>query len=903
MRPNHEGPRAGFFLAALLLTGGLIAASQAAPVIRSSHPPAVDTYRQPIRFEPNLGQTDPQVRYLARTPGCTLFLTQDEAVLAPAPAVGSRGPGKAALRMKLVGANPRPRMHGENRLPGVVHHLRGSDPARWRRHIPVYGRVRSESVYPGVDQVYYGNGRQLEYDFIVAPGADSDQIRLAFLGASRAELDPKGALILHTGSGRLRQEPPVAYQEVSGRRQAVEARYVVRSSPDTSAPQRLSAGTPLRVDLRVGDYDRTRPLVIDPVLWYSTFLGGTSDDAVNDLAVDPSGNVYVTGVTASTNFPTVNPRQPAHAGGSDAFLDAFVTKYAATGAAGEQPVVLYSTYLGGSNVDEGRGIVADASGSAYLTGSTGSFDFPTATPFQGSYQGGSLEFGSDAFVTKLSADGSTLVYSTYLGGSGNDFGNDIVLDSAGNAFVVGGTFSTNLPTTFTAADTTFNGAGDAFVAGMGAVFAGGITVPYLSYLGGTGIDVGNGIVLGTNFVSPTAVAIHVVGNTSSTNFPVTPGGTTDPDAFVVPGFNAQDAFYALLDSKVGGTPGRVISTYLGGFGVDSASGIAITGSNFPFVTGTTSSANFPKVFFNTSLHGPSDAFVVAYILSIDSATGKPRAKFNWTRFVGGAQSESGRAITADSVGTLILTGSTRSSDFPAPNALDPNYNGGLDAFVLQVNGFGSVIFGTFLGGAGDEEGRAVALDASSRAHVAGFTTSATFPLLAPSQPVFGGGQDGFVTKIGRLDQPPRVQCSVRVPSLHPPNHGLVDVGLQVQVSDDEDPRPTFQVAVFSSEDDVSGSSSHSPDANLAGGRLRLRAERRGSDSGRVYLIVVTARDAAGNASVACCTVVVPANQSPRTVAAVNAQAGAAESFCKEYRGLPPDGYFVVGDGPVIGPKQ
>jgi Beta-propeller repeat len=342
-----------------------------------------DYGKLPLSFEANQGQTDSQVKFLARGRGYALFLTPTEAVLSLAkPQAQARAETsatsspEAVLAMQLAGANLEPQVTGQDALPGRVNYLRGKDPAHWQTQIPTYAKVAYEGIYPGVDLVYYGNQGQLEYDFVVAPGADPGVLKLVFRGADRTGINPAGELVLSTASGDIRMHAPVIYQETAGVRTTVAGGYVLKE--------------PQQVSFAVAAYDTSRPLVIDPVLVYSTYLGGNAGDVGdqgNGIAVDNRGNAYVTGFTGSTDFPTVNAVQPAFGGGADAFM-AKLTR------SGSQ--LLYSTYLGGSGFELGSGIAVDNRGNAYVTGQTNSTDFPTVNAVQPAFGG-----GADAFVAKL----------------------------------------------------------------------------------------------------------------------------------------------------------------------------------------------------------------------------------------------------------------------------------------------------------------------------------------------------------------------------------------------------------------------------------------------------------------------------------------------------------------------
>ncbi|MGB7922397.1 MAG: SBBP repeat-containing protein [Pyrinomonadaceae bacterium] len=408
-----------------------------------------------LSFEANRGQTDEQVQFIARGGGYSLFLTSTEAVmvLTKADAQKKREQGasdkssdalqatvrgsermneavhgakaskavaseSAVLRMKLEGANPAAQAEGVDELPGKSNYFIGNDPQKWRTGIPSYARVLYRGIYPGVDLIYYGREQQLEYDFVVAPGVDPSGIRLAFEGAQTIETDAKGDLVLRTGAGELRQHKPVVYQEVDGARREVPSRYVLKDRQ--------------RVGFEMGAYDSSKPLVIDPVLTYSTFLGGTGRESGFGIAVDSVGNAYVTGLTTSFNFPVVNPAQ-----GDVLFsTNAFVSKLNRDGSA-----LIYSTYLGGSDADIARAIAVDSRGSAYVTGFTFASDFPVVNAVQPANGG-----RDDAFLTKLSPRGSEIVYSTYLGGESFDGGFDVATDAAGNAYVTGFVYSHDLAT-------------------------------------------------------------------------------------------------------------------------------------------------------------------------------------------------------------------------------------------------------------------------------------------------------------------------------------------------------------------------------------------------------------------------------------------------------------------------
>src|SRR5437899_1332050 len=472
-----------------LAFAGMVAAEVSKPV----KPALLETYgKLPLSFEANDGQADPQVKFLSRGRGYTLVLTSTEAVLvlreggsvrnvAGGPAAAKRERGKAlrgtVLRIRFVGANPVPAVVGVGELPGKSSYFVGNDPKKWRANVPTYAKVEYRDVYPGVNLVYYGNQRQLQDDFVVSPGADSKAITLAFDGVDGAAIDGLGDLVLRADGSEVRLSKPVVYQEHDGRRAVIPTRYVLKA-------ERKAA-------FEVAAYDVTQSLIIDPVLAYSTFLGGGASDRGFGIAVDAAGNAYVTGDADSPDFPTT-----AGAFQTTAVGPAFVTKLNATGSA-----LAYSTYLGNGNASA---IAVDAAGNAYVTGIAGP-DFPTTPGVAQTTFGGGF---AHAFVTKLDPTGSALVYSTYLGGSSTDDGRGIAVDPNCsincNAYVTGGTASSDFPTTPGAAQTAFSGSGfDAFVTKLNPT---GSVLVSSTFLGGSGDELAVGI------------AVDASGNTYVTGF-------------------------------------------------------------------------------------------------------------------------------------------------------------------------------------------------------------------------------------------------------------------------------------------------------------------------------------------------------------------------------------------------
>ena len=661
----------------------------------------------PLYFEVNQGQVDEQVRFLSRGLGYTLFLTSTEAVLSlRRSAAGDVGAVVSDLvRLQLVDANPAAEVVGENEQVGRSNYFLSSDPLQWRTDMPHYLRVRYRQVYPGVDLVYYGtNQRCLEYDFVVAPGADSDLIRLHFEGADSLWLDEVGNLNLDTVGGKVVLKVPVTYQRIDGERQEIESRYV------------LQGGSQVGFELAI--YDMSQPLIIDPVLSYSTYLGGSQLDSIHGISLDSSGNIYVFGNTFSSNFPTQSPFQ-----GYVGNKDVFVAKLNASGSA-----LIYSTYLGGSAVDESTGgIAVDGSGNAYITGITFSSDFPTLNPVQASFGG-----DRDVFVAKLNASGSTLAYSTYLGGSGRDESRDIAVDGSGNAYITGLTVSSNFPTQNALQPSYRGGGSSGFVSKLNAS---GSAVVYSTYIGGSGGGSrGNGIAVDGSG------NVYITGTTSASDFP-----TQNPLDVSLGG--SQDVFVTKLDA-LGSS--LVYSTFLGGSGNEQGGerSITVDGSGNAYVTGSTSSTDFPtqNAFQASYGGGVFDVFVSKLNASGSALT--------YSTYLGGSDWDEVRAIEVDGSGDAHIIGFSRSSDFPTLNTLSAYQGGrsGMDVFVSKLNASGSTLdYSTYLGGTSDDEGKDIALDGSGNVYIAGWTKSSDFPTESPLQGTYGGGQfDGFVAKIAGI---------------------------------------------------------------------------------------------------------------------------------------------------------
>ncbi len=672
----------------------------------------------PLRFEANRGQVDSTVKFVHRAPGYTLFLTPDETVLS------LRGADRpTVLRTRLVGGAPAAAVTGEGEQGGRTNFLRGSDPSGWTTGIASYAKVRCAGVYPGIDLVYHGTEGVLEYDFVLAPGADPGRIALDIRGVDSMAIDGAGDLVLATPAGEVRQHAPRVYQEVAGVRRAVAGRYALR---DGGA-----------VGFEVGPYEADRPLVIDPTLVYATYLGGNSRDIPYGIALGADGSVYVTGDTYSTDFPAVSPIQGTFQGSGEgdqfgSFYgagDAFVTKLDPSGAS-----VVYSTYLGGTGNDVGFGIAVDASGSAYITGRSHSVNFPV-TP--GAFQAGwdySYYNRYEAFVCKLAPDGASLVYSTLISGGSYVEGHGIAVDGSGNAFVTGGAWSGFFPTTPGAIQTTHGGASDAFVVKLNPS---GSALVYSTFLGGSNNgDGGNAIAVDS---SGSAV---VVGQTNSTGFPTA-------NALQPALAGSADVFVARLNPE--GTA-LVYSTFLGGDSEDIGRGVALDAAGNVYLAGESNSTNYPTT--PGAFRETKEIYNNSFVTKINAAG----SALVYSTFI---ESGSASGIAVDGAGNAFVTGyASADSGFPLVNPLFDTPEGTWNGFVAKLNAPGSaLLYSTFVGyGWADDaysgQGcRCIAVDAAGLAVAAGPTGSALPGTAGAYQASPPPGVNGIVLKILPLSAP------------------------------------------------------------------------------------------------------------------------------------------------------
>jgi hypothetical protein len=673
----------------------------------------------PLCFTENRGQWDEKDLFKAEAGGATFWFCRDEVVyqftrdtdqliedgMSHGPDMPAGMPNKfnhprykkesMVLRVQFMGVNPDAEIMTDGRLSHNNNYFIGNIPSKWATDVPNYSSITYKDIYAGIDLTYHGDGKGMKYDFIVNPGSDISKIRIKYDGVDDLDVTIQGDLEAQTRFGPVYERIPQIYQEIDGQKRGISGHYILRES-----------GT-FGFALEDG-FNPVYQVVIDPELVYSTYLGGNNDDFGEGIAVDGSGNAYVTGDTYSSDFPTVNP----YDGSLNDSFDVFIAKLNSAGNA-----MLYSTYLGGSADDRARGIAVDGSGNTYVTGFTHSSNFPTVNPY-----GWSLNGSCDVFVAKLNAAGNDLSYSTYLGGSSNDGGLSISIDNSGQAFVTGYTYSSDFPMV-NPYDGSFNGSYDVFATKLNAA---GNNLSYSTYLGGNSNDAGYGITVDGSGQA------YVTGFTGSYDFPT-----------VNPYEGSKSALYDVFVTKLSSTGNSLIySTFLGGSNYDEGNSIAVDDSGQAYVTGFTASYEFPMVNpYDGSWNGGTDAFA---------------AKFNsagnnllYSTYLGGINLDAGYDIAVDNSGQAHVTGVTSSSDFPIQNPFQ-TYQESNDAFMIELSLSGnSLIYSTYLGGSNNDYCSSVDVDSSGNVYMTGSTNSSDFPTTLGAFDIsYNGGYDVFVVKFG-----------------------------------------------------------------------------------------------------------------------------------------------------------
>jgi len=690
----------------------------------------------PLVFEKNLGQTDPRVKFLAHSNGYTLFLTQSQAIFD----FGASAPkNDSPFRLVLSGSNASAQIQGADPQSGHTNYLIGNDRSRWQTNVPLYASVRYRNVYPGIDAVYYGNRSQLETDYLVAPGANPAKIALHVEGTHSLALNHKGDVVIAGSSGNVILRRPLVYQKIDGKRREVAANYVLRA--------------PRLVGLEIAGYDSTQPLVVDPVIDYSTYLGGASgtaggsaNNSATAVAVDANGDAYITGSTGASNFPVTSGTFQGQNNSNGALeSNAFVTKLNATGTA-----LIYSTYLGGTTSDGATGLAIDSNGDAYVVGTTSSTDFPTisssVSPIQSTFPPGNS--GSTGFFAELDPNGASLLYATYLGGDGTqDSPEGVTVDANGYVYIVGLTNSTTFPVTFNALQAANNSVGangasfNVFLSRINPAQPGLAGLVYSTYLGGSTNDGGYAIAVDTN------ANAYIAGYAASSNFPITVNGYQQNR-----NGSTSNSFLARIDTV---NSVLVYSSFLGGGGVgpDQANSIAIDSNSNAYIAGKTYDSVFPTTLgaYETAFPTTSGGYT-GYVARFDTSKSGSSSLVYATYLGGNISGDQPHSIAIDSMGNAYLTGETWSGNFPVtPGAPENTGISGLqNGFMTVLTSDGSTVaFSTYFG-SNNSAGYGVALDSlvPPDVYIVGSTNSRTFPVTTGSfQTTLQGASDGFVAML------------------------------------------------------------------------------------------------------------------------------------------------------------
>lgn len=778
--------------------------------LAKSMPSADVLARLPLIFEPNQGQAAPQVKFQARGSGYGLYLTASEAVLTvrDESARSAKGQHPSALvKMQFAGANPDSEPYGNQSLPGHSNYFLGNDRTKWRSNIPQFQRVRYRDLYRGVDLDFYGKQGRLEYDFEVNPGADPNQIALKFQGAKHLEVAANGDLVIAAGENELRFQAPRVYQTSSLGTTPVDGRFVVHGD---------------RVSFQLGAYDRTRALVIDPVLSFSTFLGGSGTESCATIAgatfvphcpgiaLDFAGNIYIAGATTNTGAGWPGTPDTGLAGTAP---DVFVARISGVNTA---PTLDYVTFVGGEGIDYPTGVGVDSGSNVYIAGTTNSQKYPTVNGFQLAPSSATVQ--NHAFLTKLDSTGSQNLYSTYISGNGVDAASDLAVDNQGRAYVFGTTTSSSgFPITGGALQGTARASNQFFLTKVDATTPGPNSLLYSTYIGGSAPA--NGVVLGGSVAVDSTFNVYLAGGTSFTDMPITnacqgvsEGGTDIWAARLVQPVTSTQQYTPTFETYLG-APGDTSQ-------VDVAYGVASDGTN-TYITGSTTSSKFSNALCGSTSGtltpfqplyggGPSDAFVAQYGLPSSTGTTQGTVPLNYFSYLGGSGTDVGLAIATDVDHDARIAGMTNSGNFPGPPTTFGSPSG-TSAFFARIQP-GTTTTTTItsnstsvLGGSGVDIATSTAVDPNLNSYIAGETSSGNFPVTANAVEGFPGSSAAFATELGPNTQgvsfacnpallPSGVICATPAPANPTVNPSPVGAGNTV----------TFAYSVYNQGDPVSG---------------------------------------------------------------------------------------------------
>jgi len=657
-------------------------------------------YTLQIPFIENKGQIKGEsVRYYAKTFGGTVFVTKDGKLVYSLPKFEEKEKVKGwVIKEGLVGASIS-NVKGEHKAVTKVSYFKGKDPSKWKRNISTYNLVSLGEVYKGIGLKLKAYGKNVEKLFYVKAGANPESIKIKIEGAKSLRINEAGELEVETGLGVIKFTKPSAYQEINGKRVEVAAAYTLLSNPQYV------------YGFKVGSYDKKETLIIDPLL-ASTFIGGSDEDYGNSIALDGGGNVYITGYTYSSTYPTTSGAYDEnHNGGSDVFVSKLNSSLSS---------LLASTFIGGSSGDRGYSIALDGGGNVYITGVTSSSDYPTTS---GAYD--ESHNAGDVFVSKLNNSLSSLLSSTFIGGSSLDWGHSIALDGDGNVYITGATYSSDYPTTSGAYDESFNGGGDVFVSKLNNSLS---SLLSSTFIGGSDDDYGYSIALDGDR------NVYITGVTSSSDYPTTSGAYDE----------SHNGDYDVFVSKLNNSLSSLLSsTFIGGSGLDWGLSIALDGDRNVYITGYTSSSHYPTTSgaYDEGHNGGSDVFVSKLNSSLSSLLA--------STFIGGSSSDYGNSIALDRGGNVYITGETYSSNYPTtPGAYDESHNGDYDVFVSKLNSsLSNLLSSTFIGGSSYDDGYCIALDGGGNVYITGYTDSSDYPTTSGAYDQSYNGCDVFVSRL------------------------------------------------------------------------------------------------------------------------------------------------------------
>jgi hypothetical protein len=689
------------------------------------------SYSNSLFFTQNKGQYPTEVLFTTTACGTTTFFCKNTVVTVFTSIIDEQIPNQntdflrkqaqksdtqqqktmvSSIVTHILGANEQTCVIGKDAVSHYNNYFIGNNPDKWCVNVPNYQEVLYKNIYHGIDLRYYYQGNTLKYDYIIQPGSDPSQIMIRYEGVNALQVKSNGDLAIQTRFGELTEKSPVIYQQNNSVQHKINGHFMLLE------PKVFT----FSIDER---YDHLTPLVIDPALSYSTYLGGGDEDRGWSIAVDTAGNAYVTGMSVSWDFPVINP----YNGTLNGYKDIIIAKL--NPDAGGIDSLVYSTYIGGSDGEAGWNIAVDTNGNAYVTGWTASPDFPLVNPYNNTYQG-----NMDVFVLKLSAEGNSLLYSTFFGGIGEDHGDGIAVDSNGIVSITGYTNSSSFPITTNAYDDSYNGGNsDAFVSSFDPSTGGISSLLYSTYLGGMQKEQAEDISVDSRG------NLYICGFTQSADFPM----NNSYDSTFHGGGN--DSFIVKLNRSIGGENSLLYSTYLGGQSNDLAYGIAVSNIRTIYVTGFTTSTDFPMEgsFCDVTNGIAPDAFV-----TVLTADGK---HLIYSTYLGGLFSDGGGEIDVDDVNkNAYVIGITQSYNFPTVQGLNASFGGVFDAFVAILSpaqtGDQSLIYSTYLGGADEDQGWGIAVDNYGDAYVTGYTSSVNFPLKNPFQSRNAGNYDVFISK-------------------------------------------------------------------------------------------------------------------------------------------------------------